>query len=60
MMYDRPWAESMLVLTPQQDVPYLTEIVTDIESEMAEREDLEAMVITKRQKNANAKISGGH
>ncbi|KAF2035568.1 hypothetical protein EK21DRAFT_54465 [Setomelanomma holmii] len=37
----------------EEDTPYLTTIITDIESEMAEREDLEAMVITKRQKNAN-------
>jgi ubiquinol-cytochrome c reductase subunit 7 len=37
-----------------QDVPYLTHLIQDIESEMAEREDLEAMVITKRQKNASA------
>ena len=41
-----------------QDVPYLSSIVQDIEAEMAEREDLEAMVITKRQKNASA--SSGH
>jgi ubiquinol-cytochrome c reductase subunit 7 len=37
-----------------QDTPYLTNIITDIESEMAEREDLEAMVITKRKRNASA------
>lgn len=42
------------LLTCSQDVPYLADLITDIESEMAEREDLEAMVITKRQKNANA------
>jgi ubiquinol-cytochrome c reductase subunit 7 len=42
-----------------QDNPYLSDIITDIESEMAEREDLEAMVITKRQKNA-ASASSGH
>jgi ubiquinol-cytochrome c reductase subunit 7 len=37
-----------------QDVPYLSNIVTELEAEMAEREDLEAMIITKRNKNANA------
>jgi ubiquinol-cytochrome c reductase subunit 7 len=44
------------VLISLQDIPYLAEIITDIESEMAEREDLEAMVITKRKANA----SSGH
>ncbi|KAF1921944.1 ubiquinol-cytochrome C reductase complex 14kD subunit-domain-containing protein [Ampelomyces quisqualis] len=39
---------------PEEDIPYLTNIIKDIEAEMAEREDLEAMVITKRQKNASA------
>ncbi|KAH7084935.1 ubiquinol-cytochrome C reductase complex 14kD subunit-domain-containing protein [Paraphoma chrysanthemicola] len=39
---------------PDEDTPYLSDIITDVESEMAEREDLEAMVINKRQKNANA------
>jgi ubiquinol-cytochrome c reductase subunit 7 len=34
-------------------VPYISNIITDIEAEMAEREDLEAMVITKRNKIAN-------
>ena len=33
---------------------YLTEYIKEIETEMAEREDLEAMVITKRKTNANA------
>lgn len=37
-----------------QDRPYLTEYIKEIETELAEREDLEAMVITKRQSNANA------
>lgn len=41
-------------LTSLQDVPYLSHIIKDIEAEMAEREDLEAMVITKRQKKASA------
>jgi ubiquinol-cytochrome c reductase subunit 7 len=35
-------------------VPYLSHIVTELEAEMAEREDLEAMIITKRNRNANA------
>ena len=35
-----------------QDTPYLTEIIENIESEMAEREDLEAMVVEKRKANA--------
>ena len=39
---------------PDQDVPYLTGLIEEIETEMAEREDLESMVITKRQKNASA------
>ena len=37
-----------------QDAPYLTKYIEEIETEMAEREDLEAMIITKRQSNANA------
>jgi ubiquinol-cytochrome c reductase subunit 7 len=37
-----------------QDTPYLTKYIEEIETEMAEREDLEAMVISKRQSNANA------
>ncbi|KAG9190749.1 hypothetical protein G6011_08837 [Alternaria panax] len=43
---------------PEDDTPYLAELITDIEAEMHEREDLEAMVIQKRQKNATA--SSGH
>jgi ubiquinol-cytochrome c reductase subunit 7 len=35
-------------------VPYLSVIVKELETEMAEREDLEAMIITKRNKTANA------
>jgi len=37
---------------PEEDVPYLSGIITDIEAEMAEREDLETMIVQKRQKNA--------
>jgi ubiquinol-cytochrome c reductase subunit 7 len=33
-------------------------MITDIESEMAEREDLESMIVSKRQKNAAQ--SSGH
>jgi ubiquinol-cytochrome c reductase subunit 7 len=46
-----------ILLTSIQDKPYLSELITDIESEMAEREDLEALIITKRQRNANASSS---
>ncbi|KAL1597454.1 Cytochrome b-c1 complex subunit 7, mitochondrial [Nothophoma quercina] len=38
----------------EEDTPYLTKYIEEIETEMAEREDLEAMVISKRQSNANA------
>ncbi|PVI07859.1 14 kDa subunit of cytochrome bd ubiquinol oxidase [Periconia macrospinosa] len=37
---------------PEDDTPYLSSIIKEIEREMAEREDLEAMVILKRAKNA--------
>jgi len=33
-------------------VPYLSGIITDIEAEMKEREDLETMIVQKRQNNA--------
>ncbi|CAA9964343.1 hypothetical protein CFE70_006993 [Pyrenophora teres f. teres 0-1] len=39
---------------PEEDVPYLSGIITDIEAEMKEREDLETMIVQKRQKNAAA------
>lgn len=35
-----------------QDTPYLTNIIKEIEVEMKEREDLEAMVVQKRAQNA--------
>ncbi|KAF2872559.1 ubiquinol-cytochrome C reductase complex 14kD subunit-domain-containing protein [Massariosphaeria phaeospora] len=38
----------------EEDTPYLTVLIKEIETEMAEREDLEAMVVTKRQAKANA------
>ncbi|ORY09370.1 cytochrome b-c1 complex subunit 7 [Clohesyomyces aquaticus] len=37
---------------PEEDGPYLTSIIKEIEAEMAEREDLEAMVVQKRDNNA--------
>lgn len=43
-------------LTYLQDQPYLTHIIEEIETEMAEREDLESMIVSKRQRNA----SSGH
>ena len=49
--------QTVQLLTCRQDKPYLSGLITEIESEMAEREDLEAMVISKRQKNANASSS---
>jgi ubiquinol-cytochrome c reductase subunit 7 len=39
-------------LTAPQDTPYLQTMISEIESEMAEREDLESMIVQKRQKNA--------
>jgi hypothetical protein len=49
-----------IVANRAQDIPYLQGLVTDIEAEMAEREDLESMVITKRQKNANAQAASSN
>lgn len=43
----------MIWLILLQDTPYLSNIVVEIEKEMAEREDLEALVIQKRAKNAS-------
>ncbi|EMD96445.1 hypothetical protein COCC4DRAFT_84116 [Bipolaris maydis ATCC 48331] len=37
---------------PEEDVPYLSPLITDIEAEMAEREDFETMIVQKRQRNA--------
>jgi ubiquinol-cytochrome c reductase subunit 7 len=37
-----------------QDGPYLTMIIKEIEKEIAEREDLEALIVQKRAKNAAA------
>ncbi|KAH9876088.1 hypothetical protein J1614_003967 [Plenodomus biglobosus] len=37
---------------PDEDRPYLSTIMKDIEAEMAEREDLESMIVSKRAKNA--------
>ncbi|OCL14276.1 ubiquinol-cytochrome c reductase complex 14 kDa protein [Glonium stellatum] len=33
---------------PEDDIPYLTPIIEEIEAEIKEREDLEAMVVKKR------------
>ena len=40
------------MLTGKKDTPYLSDIIRNIEAEMKEREDLESMVVTKR--NAKA------
>lgn len=40
------------ILIGLQDVPYLTPIIREIEAELKEREDLEAMVIKKRAQRA--------
>ncbi|OAK95852.1 ubiquinol-cytochrome c reductase complex 14 kDa protein-like protein [Phaeosphaeriaceae sp. SRC1lsM3a] len=39
-------------IKPEEDEPYLDVLIKEIESEMKEREDLEAMVISKRKRNA--------
>ncbi|KAK7190798.1 hypothetical protein DPSP01_006601 [Paraphaeosphaeria sporulosa] len=39
---------------PEEDTPYLSKIIEEIEVEMSEREDLEAMVVQKRKANASA------
>lgn len=57
-MYEYRHYHQHQTLTMHKDTPYLSELITDIEAEMHEREDLEAMVIQKRQKNAAA--SSGH
>ena len=57
-MYEHRLHLEYQILTMQKDTPYLSELITDIEAEMHEREDLEAMVIQKRQKNTAA--SSGH
>jgi ubiquinol-cytochrome c reductase subunit 7 len=41
----------------KQDSPYLSNIIEEIESEMKEREDLEALIVSKRAANAK---SAGH
>lgn len=33
---------------PEEDVPYLTDLIKEIESELNEREDLDAMVVQKK------------
>lgn len=39
-------------LTIEQDTPYLSSVIKEIEAEMKEREDLESMVVQKRKNNA--------
>ncbi|KAH7125444.1 cytochrome b-c1 complex subunit 7 [Dendryphion nanum] len=38
----------------EEDTPYLSEIITTIESELKEREDLESIIVSKREKYAKA------
>ncbi|KAF2848903.1 ubiquinol-cytochrome c reductase complex 14 kDa protein-like protein [Plenodomus tracheiphilus IPT5] len=40
---------------PAEDTPYLTVLIKDISAELAEREDLESMIVSKRAKNAAEK-----
>ncbi|CBX92217.1 hypothetical protein IAQ61_000395 [Plenodomus lingam] len=42
---------------PDEDSPYLSSHIKVIEAEMAEREDLESMIVSKRAKNA---VPKGH
>ncbi|KAF1955521.1 14 kDa subunit of cytochrome bd ubiquinol oxidase [Byssothecium circinans] len=37
---------------PEEDTPYLSQVIVEIEKEMKEREDLESMVVQKRARNA--------
>lgn len=39
-------------LTISQDTPYLSKIIEQIEAEMKEREDLESIIVSKRERNA--------
>ncbi|KAJ4365193.1 Cytochrome b-c1 complex subunit 7 [Neocucurbitaria cava] len=39
---------------PDEDVPYLQTLIEEIETEMAEREDLESLVVSKRKRNAES------
>ncbi|KAF2201991.1 ubiquinol-cytochrome c reductase complex 14 kDa protein-like protein [Delitschia confertaspora ATCC 74209] len=39
---------------PEEDLPYLSKIIKDIEAEINEREDLETMIVTKRAQNAKS------
>ncbi|KAF2467119.1 uncharacterized protein BDR25DRAFT_305896 [Lindgomyces ingoldianus] len=36
---------------PEEDAPYLTVVINEIQAEMKEREDLEAIIVSKREKN---------
>ncbi|KAF2707053.1 ubiquinol-cytochrome c reductase complex 14 kDa protein-like protein [Pleomassaria siparia CBS 279.74] len=44
---------------PEEDERYLSPIIQEIESELKEREDLEAMVLSKRKQNAK-EAGAGH
>merc|ERR1712032_60041 len=37
---------------PEEDTPYLSVMIKEIEAEMKEREDLESMIVQKRNQNA--------
>ena len=41
-----------LLLMFLQDTPYLSGMIKEIEAEMKEREDLESMIVQKRNQNA--------
>ena len=43
----------------EQDIPYLSTIMNEIEAEIAERSDLESMIVKKREK-MEEKPSSGH
>lgn len=46
-------AESRMLITDVlQDTPYLSVVIKEIEAEMKEREDLESMIVQKRNQNA--------
>ncbi|KAF2256239.1 14 kDa subunit of cytochrome bd ubiquinol oxidase [Trematosphaeria pertusa] len=39
-------------IKPEEDTPYLSVVIKEIEAEMKEREDLESMIVQKRNQNA--------
>ena len=44
----QPIHSAIAQLTQTQDVPYLTPLIREIEAELKERDDLEAMVVKKK------------